>query len=197
MAQEETDEGAVVRALQTPMLEDVGLNDVASVGDAQCAGLRPALVQHPARLIEQRDARTVPGIVRQPVAGAAREIDDAPAGEPLDHTGQQRRFPAEHVRVGNRRRSRTLDVGFFVLRSALVVVAEHALAEIRVHPNIIAATAARERIRARIPAPAHDGRAGHVWTLAEGCRASRAAAGTRSGCLPSAPAYLRGPARPA
>src|SRR4029079_12880878 len=133
MAEEEPHECRVVRALRERMFENVAVNDRHSLVAIEHRDLLPALVEHSWCLIDQRDRRATRRVERQPESCSAREVDESSAAKALDDSGQNRPLATEDLGIGNRRRPRTDQIRFLVLRGARIVVTTHAVAQVRTH----------------------------------------------------------------
>src|SRR5262245_6608634 len=125
MAEQKADQHGVIDTLLEYVFEEVGLQKGASVHDSEALRFRAALGQHPARLVQQGDLRTVWRVVRQPVRRSAREVHDAALCDLANDTAQHPSLAFEHLWIGDRSRPRPKRVSLLVFGSPLVVVGEH------------------------------------------------------------------------
>jgi hypothetical protein len=84
-------------------------------------------------LIEQRDAGAVPDVVREPVTGTARHVEQMPATEAANDAFEHGNLGREYSSVGYGGCPGASRVSFLILGGSLVVVGEHAVAKTIVH----------------------------------------------------------------
>ena len=129
MTQKKTDQGEIVRSSLELVVEDVALHEGARRRAIERFDPSSGLGEHPCGLIEHRHARTLARILREPVAGSAREVEQSPSGRPADDFAKRHCLRDEEIRTCNRGGAGSMRIRLVVFGCALVVVLHHAAAQ--------------------------------------------------------------------